>query len=538
MRTLTPATFKIKLTLGTNAIMLSLFLGILWLITRSVAPLPQIGFAQDLGVMLDAGWRFLQGQMPHRDYISALGPAYAVLAGLPLIIGGATYASYLFLPLWIAAIFGFMCLLGTADRLPPAASLIYSIVVAAVAGGTYHIGWSPDALTFATFFNRQGWAALMIVALLFFLPEKAAALGFRIMSGIIGGCLLAFLLFYKTNFFLAGAMLFGAALALRTLNIRSIVCVVTLSSFCLLSIVFLSLISWDVPGMLRDLSYAAESRRVGFLGSKHWNPVGRLMSNLLELLLCAAVCIHLLSKRALKDALILLLLAGGGYALMNTNSSATGAGIPLLFSGLIVIASLNDGRGLAEKPDRGGVAMVLWGIALSVGLSNLFVPQVISWSVWSGLKTGVIDKNFSGFGSRVPPLEGLYIGDFNSWGNQYVALVEEGVELIKANVPQDKTLYYIDFTNVFNYAAQARSPRNTFLWHDEFGSMARSPGGHPDPSILFADVDFVMIPKKPFGPDGIQIWLELYGQYLSAHYVPRTETPNFMLFVSRRMNRF
>jgi len=512
------------------------FVVFLWLNYGAAGPLPQIGFAQDLGVMCDAGWRFLQGQMPHRDYISALGPAYALMVGLPLKIGGPSYESYATLPLIVAAVFGFVCLLATTYRVPPWASILYSVIVAAVAGGTYHIGWSPDVLTFATFFNRQGWAALMIIAAISFLPyhhqnspERADYLG-----GIVTGLLLGCLLFYKTNFFVAGCLLVTAGTALRVIKVKTAFTLSAVAAFALCVAVFASMIDWDLKGMIRDLTFAAESRRLGFVGSKHWNPIGRILINDLEFMICFTVAIYAVTHGWKIAASILGILVLGGYLLTNTNSSATGAGIPLVFSGLLIAALLMTyGDRMQEGITRSRSAVLLFGVAVSVGAANLLIPQLLSWSAWP--RTIAIGKigQLRGFDASIPPLQQLYVGDFNSWGGEYVPLVKEGVKLITENVPKEKTLYYIDFTNIFNFAAQAKSPKHTFLWHDEYGSLARSSRGHPRAEDLFKDVDFVMLPKRPFGPDGISIWLELYAGYLQERYARVTETENFLL-LSRR----
>ena len=121
----------------------------------------------------------------------------------------------------------------------------------------------------------------------------------------------------------------------------------------------------------------------------------------------------------------------------------------------------------------------------------------------------------------------------NAWGDQFTPLVRDGVRLVETNVPDGKTLLYVDFTHVFNFAAEALSPRGTMLWYDEYGTFARSKLGHSAPEAFFADVDYVMLPKKPYAPDGIGIWLELYQDYLDANYAVVEETANFWMFAKK-----
>lgn len=56
--------------------------------------MPTVAYGHDIFVSLDGGWRILNGQRPHLDFFTALGPIWYLLtaAGLKLSGGKATEA--------------------------------------------------------------------------------------------------------------------------------------------------------------------------------------------------------------------------------------------------------------------------------------------------------------------------------------------------------------------------------------------------------------------------------------------------------------
>jgi hypothetical protein len=506
---------------------------VLLLMAAEFAPLPQLGFAHDIGIMLDAGWRFTQGQMPHRDYSSPLGPAYALMVGVPLKLGGVEYASYRLLPTFVGCAFMFACFAVAWARLPAWAAVFYSVLVGIVAGGTYHMGWPAEWTSFATFFNRQGWAAVMILAVGYCVPGVQEGKIADIVAGVVSGLLLGALLFFKINFFMAGALLVAAGFVMRIVPFRGPLAWSGLVGFLLAAFAFLQSISWDVTGMIRDLTYAAEARRLSFVSAeKYWNPGTKLVSNALGLMLVFALCLAAALRRNWRACATSAFLALLGYGLMNTNSSGNGAGIPLLVTALVVGTLLLFNEATSSR-DEIQAKVLAWGAALALGVATLLIPQVSSWIVWRAASEAIRQRQFPAFDEASGSMNGFAENGNNDWREQFTPMVKEGTALVKQHVPKDKTLLYIDFTNVFNFAAEARSPRFTMLWYDEYGTFARSERGHPDPESFFSDVDYVMLPKRPFSNDGIGIWLDIYEAYLKARYELSAESANFWLFLRK-----
>jgi hypothetical protein len=67
-------------------------------------------FMVDVGILFDAGWRVVQGQIPYRDFYMAYLPATAWLQGLAFSLTGVNFAGLI----WPAALFNFFGALLTA----------------------------------------------------------------------------------------------------------------------------------------------------------------------------------------------------------------------------------------------------------------------------------------------------------------------------------------------------------------------------------------------------------------------------------------
>jgi hypothetical protein len=211
--------------------------------------------------MLDAGWRYFQGLRTHADYHSPLGPLFAIIFGLPMKIGGPTFSSLKLLPPTVTAVFALWTILVTSASLNPLTRACLAAGTAAAAGGIFHPGFPVEALSFAVFYNRVGFALLGIIGLSALLPRNTPRLPawvapFRDASIAIAGVMLLFL---KVNFF-AAAVPFCIASAFLHRRTR-----VDIVSFGLASagslLFFLNEIGYRLDCMLFDLAMAADARR-------------------------------------------------------------------------------------------------------------------------------------------------------------------------------------------------------------------------------------------------------------------------------------
>lgn len=519
--------------LGLDEVGVLAFLVGLYAFMQPLRPLPQLGFGQDLGILLEAGWRFVQGQMPHRDYMSPLGPVYALIAGIPLACSGTAFTSYKYLPFAMSCVFSILCIVACRNRLPAGVAFPYSVLVGLVGGGTYHFGFAPELLTFATIFNRLGWASLMVLGVVYSIPARCDSASVRYASGVMNGALLGVILFLKINYLVVAVFMWGSCAVVmpgprhRQFVVGSMVAGLIVTAFCL------SMIGWDLPAMLRDLMISFESRRASWEASPFWDPGTKFLSNLDGVLAVIVLAIACGFRRAWPA-----LVAGGaitlsGFVICNSNSSGSGAGIPVLVTAMAALASRLHLPSIARVGRDLAQAVVLWGFVLTHGCLVIAVPQCRSYMVWQ-LATKLADEGSIQQFHNVPkPLAGLVVGSVSGpWFEGFVEVVKDGALLIDLYVKQEDTLLYVDFTNIFNFATRRQSPRHTSLWYDRYATL--NPHRYIDKKTYFSDVRFVLFPKGEKGilRDNMHVadWMAIYGEQFEQAYSFVEESRYFVLY--------
>lgn len=490
-------------------------------------PLPWFGFAQDLGIMLDAAWRFSQGQMPHRDYISALGPAYTTFVGSFLALGGNTYESFRLLPGVTFLLLSVVCYFVTVVRLHPLVAFAVSIATGAIAGGTYHLGFSPELLSSAVMFNRLGWAFVIIVAFVCCLPEGDGHRRIRQLRYVVGGFVTGSLLFWKANFFAVALCIFLFGLILPRKRLSDYLALFGGAGF-VAALLWLSLIDWRLGEMVRDLGYASAARSGEFISVTLALMPGKLLSNTFALLMVFSLSCILLVLRDWRSSLVVFVTAGCAIVLMASNSCGDGSGDPLLWAGLVVAVAWLASGFCQSVPDRPGLlphALLAWLVVLCGALAWFIIPQTISYLAWNAVSQKGV--SVAGAYHGPGPLRALLLGPSNTWGEHFVPRLEEGSELVRRHCTQNDSLLYLDYCNPFSFITSTRSPKGTMLWYCRISTI--SPKGHPAADEMFRDVDYVMVPNQPLSADGTSILVQLYEGYLRAHYRLLEATENFIL---------
>lgn len=510
-------------------------------------PLPNIGFAQDLGVMLDAGWRFYQGQRTHADYHSPLGPVLGMLFGIPMCIGGPKYESLTLLPPVVSAITALWTCALCRGVLPAVPRAMTSLAVGAASGGIYHLGFSPEILSFAVFYNRVGFGLLAIVALAAILPRRTATpLHSRFLDcSALVATIIAF--FLKANF-AAVALIFVAIAAACQPRSRRDLHVAVGVAFVVLTL-FLASIGFRIDRMLGDFLMAADARS-DMLGNFFF-PTRNTLANADVLLLMAvfsAVCVPLHALgRASWDAFgfhmaVVWLPFLAGLATTFVNSHGDGRGITPAISGVAAslawlhcsgktIALPMIGRSIEpctlERPDErastDGTLRLRACTAVTVAVATLFiVPHAQSYTRWFSVSQSIQGRQF-----EADPIRKLFVGSYvNNWGDNFPVLTNEGCALLQRWCSAEDGVQNIDMANHFNFACGLRSPRQSALWWDTVVCTLRR---HPPPDS-FADTRFLLLPKVPMARAAVEQWLKLYGTMLETEFSVCEETANFRLY--------
>lgn len=504
-------------------------------------PLPNVACPQDLGLMLDAGWRYYQGLRPHADYHTPLGPLFAMVFGLPMKVFGPSYSSLQFLPPTLSALTGLWTWALCRRALPQWLAALTSIAMGAITGGLYHQGFPPQALTFATSYNRIAFGILGIVSLASMLPrEEGCTMTNRIMdcSAAAGIVLLAFL---KANFAVAASpFVLCSAFFFRRTRKDWIAIAVT---FGLMTLFFLYQIGFRLDKMLSDLLLTARVRREGV--DVLFFPVRNALSNydfFLMLALHSGLWLPRyaaddLSRR--RDALLAIsaiwLTVLVGLSLTVVSSHGDGREISLILAAAASSSAwLTRRRATPSRPrTQFGDALLKRDYAsiTTAIIALLFImPHMQSYLFLRQVSQSVGPPQFP-----PGPLRSLYVGNLaNVLGPDCVAKMNEAIQLVLQHRQPGDSLQYTGGTNIYNFACGMRSPRNSVIYWDNISTYNRR--HHPQATDL-SDTDFIMVPKPGLTVNNTSDdWLSIYGYYVLTHYDVCEQTSFFTLYKHKQID--
>lgn len=498
-----------------------LIFGVLLFVSLRSMPLPSIACAQDVGVLLDAGWRYYQGQQCHVDYHSPLGPLFAMLPGIFFTLLGPDYLSLKLLPFSVSLLTAAWVYLLTSASMSRAVSLLGSVSIGLFAGGLFHPGFDYHALTFATFYNRVCYGLLSVAAISALLPRsditarKASALDASL------GASLSAMLFLKVNFFAAGALFLVASLLLFKRSQREwlwlFIGAGAVGTF------FVASIGFRLDLMAADLALALASRE-GSTGSLFFFPARNFLANadyfaiiaILGLTMALAAAQEWSQRRVAFCALFALLFPTAvGFGLTLMQSHGDGRCFPTMVAGAMAACAWTGAGRLHTITTR---RIIIAATCLLAGM--IAWPHLAAYQFLHSLK----NEQFAGeFSSQ--PLKAWRVSPFNSWGEDFVPLVNEALDLLRLHVRPDASLQYIDMASVFSFALGMRSPKPSMLWWDDRSTYSRR--SHPDESV-FEDTDFILLPvTRPVQPQ--PVWTEIYGSFITQNYSEAGRSGNFLL---------
>jgi hypothetical protein len=214
-------------------------------------------YLHDGFMVLDWAWRMLNGQRPHVDFNSMIGPA----AYLPTVVGfflasnmaaGFGYGQAL-----VALVLGIWAYLLGA-KLYEVPRVIYAWCVAAIAVSPALLGLSPFALSPAATYNRYGYALLGVLLL----ECLSTEVGSEFIAGFSSGALIAILAFTKMTGFFMGVALLVALIPQRTQTFRRWMGIA--AGAASVGLCFLWYLRFDLFVVIRDLAITAGAKHVKF----------------------------------------------------------------------------------------------------------------------------------------------------------------------------------------------------------------------------------------------------------------------------------
>jgi hypothetical protein len=471
-------------------------------------------YTQDAFTVLDGAWRVLNGQRPHLDFYTGLGPVTYLItaAGVVIAAGNAAGLAY------GQALFG--CLAGlwayrlSERRLRGLATMLVCAIVVLLAVVPTTIGDAPSGITPATTYNRFGYA---LVALL--MIEASACYSFpnkrdEYWGGASTGLALGVLLFLKVSFFMGAGFLLLALVPLKKQTRERWYGMGAAFGITLLA--FAWYLQFDLAVVYHDLSTVAHAKhvRLGVYLAK--DVVVNAMPFLLFAQLIAQSEKSSRDRNAVRIAGLAVCLAG--FFFLVTSWQFWGLPLDSLMAILLVDRAVP--KSASTAPIRAPRLLVL--------LFGSFFAFTYLTSEVAGLNYALSERvhQIPHTSFTAPTLAG-----FNTTiERDYVEYINEGCDLLNRHRNPEDSVLALNFTNPFSFGLGMKPPSGGATWL-QYGTNFDDAG--PSPERVFGDASLVMLPKLFSDKTLADSIPRLYGPFLKQHYALEAESLNWSLYRRR-----
>jgi hypothetical protein len=469
-------------------------------------------YTPDAFAMLDGAWRIINGQRPHVDFYTGLGPVTYLITAVGVAIASGNAAGLAYGQALFGCVAGLWTYLLCERRLRGLATLLACIIVVLMVIVPTTIGDSPKGITPATTYNRCSYglvAMLMIEAVAQCRPIRRRD---EFWGGASTGLVLGLLLFLKVSFFLGGGFLLVALWPLRKQTIDRWGGIS--AAFALTALAFAWYLRFDLGAVYNDLRTVAHTKHV-ILG--WYLPIDVVVSACPFL-----VFVHLISKSATSQwARNHIRIAGlgvclAGFFLLMTSWQFYALPLDSIMAVLLVDRAVRTGSNWTPAPAPQLSALLLASLfALNfIGSQALALQFALSQKLRPEPYASFTSPVLSGFNS---PVE-----------RHYVEEVNDGCDLLnQQRRPQDSVLS-LDFTNPFSFALGMKPPSGGTTWLQYRTNFDDIHG--PSPERVFGDATLVMLPKVFSDYTLPETVPRIYGPFLKQHYALVAESVYWWLY--------
>lgn len=503
------STLLIFITIGTIVIVL-------------LGAVHQEEFGHDIGIFLDGAWRVFQGQRPHLDFHTPLGPVTLMIVAFAMKLTGPTANA---IGYGIALIFPILTLwawLLASRRMPPLAALLFSLFVGGTVASVFPFGYSFRDTSYAGLYNRIGYALLSLILIEAFL-ETAKPSGRRgqVLSGLSTGILIAALFFLKTNFFVAACIAVAAAIFLSRRSAEWVWgC---FGGFLLVLFVMMVYLEFRFSDVLSDMLSGAAIRS-GSTGSRF---VSTTIESFAGMLLLFILWLFYPSKTpssiASRFSICVLTFAIWGIYLFLAATNMVMKEVPLYPVPAFILLEYVRRAHFVIEPDRAFQSYTIPFLLTLYLAGRMFIPDVhgfVNEMQWrSSDRAASPDVRFRT--ERLAPIPVVWSAA-TCENAPYAVKVNDGVSLLMRHVNSESRVMVMDYGNLFSFALSLKSPRGDMLWW-HYGTTFDQHTNLPAQEV-FQDATIIMAPKCEEDWDTVLAMGRLYGSHISEHYMPVDET--------------
>jgi hypothetical protein len=471
-------------------------------------------YTHDAFSLLDGAWRILNGQRPHIDFYTGLGPVTYLItaAGVLIAAGNAAGLAY------GQALFG--CLAGLwayrlgERRLRGPATIVMCTIVVLTAIVPTTIGDASTWITPGMTYNRFGYA---LVALLM-IEASAACRSERkrdeFWGGVSTGLVLGMLLFLKVSFFLGASFLLLALVPLKKQTRERWYGMA--AALGVIALAFTWYLRFDLAAVYNDLRIVAHAKHVT-LGEYLLKAI---LVSAIPFLFFAQLVAQSGESRGERNAIRIAGLAVCFAGIFFLVTSWQFFGLPLNCVMAILLLDRVVPKSASSLPLRAPRFLVL--------LFGIFFAFTYIASEATGLNYAWSQKlhqtPYTAF--TTPALAGFN----SSIERDYVEYVNEGCDLLNQYRHTQDTVASLDFTNPFSFGLGMKPPSGGTTWL-QYGTNFDEAG--PPPERVFGDASLVMLPKLFSDKTLSETVPRLYGPFLKQHYALAAESLNWSLYRRR-----
>lgn len=477
-------------------------------------------YLNDLLIFLDGGYRVVHGQVPNRDFHTALGPLTFYIPGLGYWLTGRLGMA---MPVGMSA---FILLVAPIvihvlqTRLRPLLAVPLGVFLILLLATPMNTGEIVTKISFAMFYNRIGWAVLALLLVMHLQPESPGR--WQGALDIFSATVLTLILLYTKMTYGVVAVGFLLVTVLQQSQRRWAVSAIAL---CVLA------------GLLVEAFWGGTRAHIGDLvaatnvsGVTEWQIYVRsfLKTSGEYAIFLFFVALSLWYRFRITDVLFYGLCACAGFALLNQNFQINGV-VTLLVA--VIVAAEILSRHL--HPDRmiplaQGASLAAIVLMLPIGLSSAMGIGV--HAALAITKQGVPLGTPNGEGVRIV---NMLNRDQFAFYRDYGKTLETGSRLLASlDVPPSRVLN-MDFVSPFTSLAGLRPPQGGSAWmHDDRNFDTEH---HLPADEMLGGVDVVMIPKKPASESTTEKMEKIYGSYLDQHFLLIRVTDHWRLYQRRSL---
>ena len=474
-------------------------------------------YSHDAFMLLDGGWRMLNGQRPHIDFYSHLGFLTYAPTAIGLWLSRGTAWGFGYGQALVGFILGVWCYLLGRKRLTDLPFALICLAVVTIAVAPFAPGFSPMKTSPGMVYNRQGYALTALLLLEAFQNSRGGKPS-DFWGGVSSGAVTALLFFLKITYFAVALFLLVALIPCRLqtpARWKGIAAGVLATV-----VVCASYFHFHLGPTFHDLMIIGGGKHIK-IGWYIIDGIFRDGAVAAVLALSAALLLTVHKERTESAAVALggLVMAFAGTVLVFGNYEQNG--VPLVvFSAILILDRLNSHTLLREKEADffhlsvqllGSVLILAFFLAGAIGIGYAVSQRVLASHTLTAFKS--------------PVLSGFTTGWEDDW---YAALVNDGFPLVEKNKHPNDSLMSLDFTNPYSYALKMRPAyggTTVFQYGTTFNDRFK-----PTPAFLIGSADLVMAPKKASDVSLDYSVPKLYGPYLESHFHLVGESRDWRLY--------